>query len=408
MTDHRARVLTLPTPEDARQEIARLGVQPPADGWMADKTQLRALRLENIDGRAAAVLKQECLAIGCDCAVSPAVAAFDPTPAPVIIIASLRHYPLLIQRLRRQPFGLASLADEIEQTIARFEQVRRPVWTCRGRSIPTDRRTAVMGIINVTDDSFSGDGLAGRVDAAVSQGLAFAEAGADILDVGGESTRPGSDPVPPDVELARVEPVIRELAGATDLPISIDTQKPEVARRALELGACMVNDVNGLRAQGMAAVVAEYDAGAVIMHMLGSPKTMQQQPHYDDLMAEIYAFLCQRVEQATDAGVRFEAIAVDPGFGFGKTVQHNLEILRRLRELHSLGRPVLIGTSRKSTIGAVLDRPVHERLLGTAATCAVAIANGAHIIRVHDVAEMKQVAQMTDAILQGWDENAVA
>ncbi|MBC7286664.1 MAG: dihydropteroate synthase [Armatimonadetes bacterium] len=267
------------------------------------------------------------------------------------------------------------------------------------------QRTLVMGIINVTPDSFSGDGLAGRVDAAVSQGVAFVEAGADILDVGGESTRPGSDPVSAEEELSRVSDVIRELSGAVDVPISIDTQKPVVAKRAIELGASIVNDVYGLRAPGMLDVVADAGVGVVIMHMLGQPKTMQVAPRYGDFMKEICDFLRERIEAATAAGVDFEAIAVDPGFGFGKTVGHNLEMLRRLRELHSLGRPVVIGTSRKSTIGLVLDKPVEERLWGTAATCAIAIANGAHVIRVHDVREMVDVARMSDAVVYGWEHD---
>jgi dihydropteroate synthase len=263
-----------------------------------------------------------------------------------------------------------------------------------------------MGIINLTDDSFSGDGLGDDLSLAVQRGLALVEAGADILDVGAESTRPGSLPVPAEQELARLAPVIRELSTATGAPISVDTQKPEVARKALELGAAIVNDVRGLRAPGMAETVAEFGAGVVIMHMLGEPRTMQAAPHYEDLMAEIYDFLCRQVDKAIEAGIPECAVAVDPGFGFGKTVNHNLEILRRLRELHCLGRPVVIGTSRKSTIGKVLDRPVEDRLMGTAATCATAVANGAHVIRVHDVAEMTQVARMTDAIMWGWDENA--
>ncbi|MCD6352454.1 MAG: dihydropteroate synthase [Armatimonadetes bacterium] len=259
-----------------------------------------------------------------------------------------------------------------------------------------------MGIINVTEDSFSGDGLAGDVEAAVAQGLRFVEAGAEVLDIGAESTRPGSLPVPVEQELARVVPVVKALAEQVDVTLSVDTQKPQVARAALEAGAHIVNDVAGLRAEGMAETVAEFGAGAVIMHMLGEPRTMQVAPHYDDLMTEIYDFLAERVEAALEAGISEEAIALDPGFGFGKTVEHNLEMLRRLSELRSLGRPILIGTSRKSTIGKVLGKPEQERLMGTAATCAVSVAAGAHLLRVHDVAEIAQVARMTDAILQGW------
>jgi dihydropteroate synthase len=400
---HRARVLAFKSVAEAEREVARLGIRPPALQWLAHKMSLRAVRLEQVRGKSAALLKQECLAVGCDCAIAPQVAAFDDTPRAVIIIAHLRQYQRLLARLPGQALGLGELAEEIRQALAAYEAARRPRWICRGVRLPTDRRTLVMGIINVTPDSFSGDGLAGRAEAAVRQGLAFVEAGADLLDVGGESTRPGSEPVPVEEELHRIEPVIRELAAATSVPISVDTQKPAVARRALELGAAIVNDVNALRAPGMAELVAETGAGVILMHMRGVPKTMQVDPYYEDLMTEIYDYLAARLEAALQAGVAEEAIAVDPGFGFGKTVQHNLELLRRLEELHSLGRPVVIGTSRKSTLGVVLDKPVQERLLGTAASCAVAICCGAHVIRVHDVAEMVQVARMTDAILQGWE-----
>ncbi len=401
---HRPRVLSLDSPQAAVAEMRKLGVQAPADAWMADKAQVRAIRLENVPGRAANLLKQECLAVGIDCAVSPQVCRFDDTPRPVIVIGDLRRLKRLVDRLAMQPFGLPEIGREIAFALEAYEAGRRPKWICRGRQVPTDRRTVVMGIINVTPDSFSGDGLAGHVDLAVERAVAMAQAGADIIDVGGESTRPGSDPVPVEEELRRVIPVIRELAGRVDALISVDTQKPEVAKGALEAGAHIVNDVFGLRAPGMIETVAEFGAGAVIMHMLGTPKTMQQSPRYEDLMTEIYDFLCRQIEAAVEGGVAYEAIAIDPGFGFGKTVQHNLEMLRRLRELTSLGRPVLIGTSRKSTIGHVLGREVSQRLWGTAATCAVAIANGAHIIRVHDVAEMADVAKMTDAIMQGWQE----
>lgn len=274
----------------------------------------------------------------------------------------------------------------------------------RDREIAFGERTLVMGILNVTDDSFSGDGLRGNVAAAVEQGAQFVEEGADILDVGGESTRPGSDPVTAEQELARVIPVIEGLREGLDVVISVDTSKPEVARGAFEAGAHMLNDVNGLRTEGMIEVAAEFTAPVVIMHMLGTPRHMQDEPRYDDVVGDICEFLSERIEAAVAGGIEESQIIVDPGFGFGKTVSHNLGMLRRLREFRSLGRPVLIGASRKSTIGAVLDLPVEERVFGTAATCAVAIQNGADIVRVHDVKAMVEVARMTDAIVRGWHD----
>jgi dihydropteroate synthase len=273
---------------------------------------------------------------------------------------------------------------------------------CGDRELVLGEQTLVMGILNVTPDSFSGDGLGDDVNAALEQARRFVADGADILDVGGESTRPGSEGVSVEEELARVMPVVEGIVRELDCVASVDTSKPEVARAAVDAGAAMINDVYGLRGEGMIQAVAEAGVPAVIMHMQGEPRTMQEAPHYDDVVGEVCDFLAERVEAAVAGGVERSQLVVDPGIGFGKTVNHNLEILRRLREFWSLGLGVMVGTSRKSTIGKVLDLPVEQRLFGTAATCAIAIANGADIIRVHDVREMKQVAQMADAILAGW------
>lgn len=269
------------------------------------------------------------------------------------------------------------------------------------RALPFGERTYVMGILNLTQDSFSGDGLAGDLPAAVAQGLQLVAEGADILDVGGESTRPGSEGVSLEEELARVVPVVAALRERTDAPLSVDTSKPAVARAAVQAGADIINDVFGLRAPGMVETVAELGVPVVIMHMLGTPRDMQRDPRYDDVVGEIADFLAERIAAAVAAGVAESRIVVDPGFGFGKTVAHNLEILRGLGELRRLGRPLLIGTSRKSTLGAVLGLPVAERIFGTAATGALAIQGGADILRVHDVKAMAQVARMSDAVVRG-------
>lgn len=277
-----------------------------------------------------------------------------------------------------------------------------PPLRCGDYTLPMDQRTLVMGIINVTPDSFSGDGMAADWERALARATDFLSAGADIIDVGGQSTRPAAEEVPEEEEIRRVVPAVEAIAARLDCVVSVDTYRPQVARRAIEGGARMVNDVFGLRAEGMVELVARTGVAACIMHMQGTPRTMQIAPHYEDLMGEIKSFLAERVAVAEAAGISRDRLLVDPGFGFGKTVQHNLEILRRLGELRAIGTGVLIGTSRKSTIGKVLGVEVDERLFGTAATCAVAIVNGANVIRVHDVREMAQVARMTDAILRGW------
>jgi dihydropteroate synthase len=274
---------------------------------------------------------------------------------------------------------------------------------------PRHAWTRVVGILNVTPDSFSDGGRYTAVEVAVARARQMVEEGADWIDIGGESTRPGSDPVSAEEELRRVLPVLQALDGTLGVPISIDTMKAEVAERALAAGATIVNDISALTADPrMAEVVAAANAGLVLMHMKGTPKTMQQAPDYDDVVRDSLRFLRQQIVAAVAAGVAPDKIWIDPGFGFGKTLQHNLQILRRLDEYAATGFPVLIGTSRKSSLGVLLGgAPPEERLEATAATVAIAIRHGASAVRVHDVREMARVARVTDAIL-GRDGRPVA
>lgn len=275
--------------------------------------------------------------------------------------------------------------------------------TLPGGILRLSRRTHVMGIVNVTPDSFSDGGLFADEHAAIEHGIRLAGEGADVLDVGGESTRPGADPVPEADEIARTAPVVAALVAATGLPVSIDTTKAAVARAGLDAGAQIVNDVSaGMLDDAMLPLVARSGAAIVLMHMQGTPRTMQQSPSYDDVVGEVRAFLDERASAAQHAGIARDRIAVDPGIGFGKTLQHNLTLLNRLDELVALGYPVLTGTSRKSFIGTVLDGlPPADRVEGTAATVALSIARGSRFVRVHDVRAMVRVARMTDAILAG-------
>lgn len=259
----------------------------------------------------------------------------------------------------------------------------------------------LMGVLNVTPDSFSDGGRHFATDTAIEAGLRMIGEGADIIDVGGESTRPGSEGVPAEEELRRVIPVIEELRRRSPVPISIDTQKAAVAEAALRAGANMINDVSALRDPRMGQVAARSGVPLVLMHMRGEPRTMQQgEIVYDDVVAEVAEFLSQAIERAVSCGVSRERIIVDPGIGFGKTVEHNLELIDRLGELKRLGHPVLVGPSRKSFIGKILDRPPGERLFGTAAAVAAAVLRGADIVRVHDVCEMQQVARVALAVRQ--------
>lgn len=271
---------------------------------------------------------------------------------------------------------------------------------CGDHTLELGKRTLLMGVINVTPDSFSDGGEFFDTSQAIQQGERLAAQGADLLDVGGESTRPFSEPIALEEELRRVIPVVSELVRRTRIPISIDTCKAEVARAALDAGASLINDVSSLRFDPeIIKIAAASGAPLILMHMLGSPRTMQTAPHYDSLLSEVISFLEERAQAACAGGVAREQIIVDPGIGFGKTVAHNLLLIKHLDALAVLGRPVLLGPSRKSFIGAVLDRKVTEREPGTWGAVGAGIMKGAHILRVHEVAVCRQVADIVDAIM---------
>lgn len=260
-------------------------------------------------------------------------------------------------------------------------------WTMRGSEVRLGDSPLFMGIVNVTPDSFSDGGRFLQTDAAVQHALALVAEGADLLDVGGESTRPGSDPVPLQEELDRVVPVVARLAQATVVPISVDTCKAEVARQALRAGARIVNDISGLRFEpAIVDVCREHGAGVVCMHIQGTPRTMQNNPTYDNVVEDVFQYFAERLDALTAAGLPAESIVLDPGIGFGKTAEHNLELLAGIPRLRELGRPVLIGHSRKRFVKRVLGRPVDERLYGTIGISIAAAVRGAQVLRVHDVA----------------------
>ena len=268
----------------------------------------------------------------------------------------------------------------------------------RGRRLALGR-TLVMGVLNVTPDSFSDGGRYLDPDAAVKHALELAEEGADLIDIGAESSRPGAEPVTGDEELRRLVPVVQEVCRRVPVPVSVDTVKAAVARAALEAGASIINDISACKADpAMLWLVAESGAGLVLMHMQGTPRTMQQAPRYGSVVEEVREFLRERMQAALQAGISADQILLDPGIGFGKNLQHNLVLLDRLDALQSLGRPILVGVSRKAFIGEVLGRRTGDRLLGTAAAVAAAVLRGAKVVRVHDVKAMRDVVRVIDAI----------
>src|SRR5580692_6275457 len=273
-------------------------------------------------------------------------------------------------------------------------------WRCRHRTIDLSR-PVVMGILNVTPDSFSDGGRYAAVEAAFARAKQLVVEGAAIIDVGGQSTRPGALAVEAALEIARVVPVIEAIAAGCDVAISIDTSKPSVMRAAVAAGACIINDVYALREPHARVVAAETQAGVCLMHMQGEPRTMQDGPHYNDVVGEVMEFLAHERRACIEAGVASDAIALDPGFGFGKNLEHNLTLLRELPRLAALGAPLLVGVSRKSVIGKILGKSVNDRLYGGLGLAALAVVKGARIIRTHDVGPTVEAVRSVSAVLEG-------
>ena len=392
----RAYLRNFQTKSQIKAEMQRIGVDPEGLEIMAPKGVHHTILLKEVNSRAANIIKQEFLSKDGEAALAYHCLSDLDKCSDMILMATERQYRAIIRKFRKQPFGLAGLATELELILNNLSISREIEIQCVGKTLNADGHTLIMGILNVTPDSFS-DGNS-DLEVAVAHGVRMAEEGADIIDVGGESTRPGSAPVSLDEELSRVIPVIESLAKKIDIPISIDTSKPEVARAAIEAGATMINDVTGLSNPDMASLAAEKKVPVIIMHMQGDPGTMQSNPQYDDVVDDIIEFFRNRMIMAEEHGLERNQIIIDPGFGFGKTLEHNLEILRRLGELRILGLPILAGTSRKSFIGKLQGTEVDERLEGSLAASVISAQKGAHIVRVHDVREIRKALLVSDAI----------
>lgn len=405
------RILDLDRPDKVRAEMEKIGASARGIEIMVPKGSFRAVKLEGLNFAAANIIKQEMLSGGGEATTSRQVYSKQTAESDVLLLGTLRHYQDLVRKLRMQPFkSLVAIASEVEQALARYAGKELEPLTIAGRSFNWGERTYVMGVVNVTPDSFSGDGLGGDVEKALDQARAMIGEGADIIDVGGESTRPGSEPVSAEEELRRVMPVIEGLARGAEAPLSIDTYKAKVAEEALAAGAHLVNDVWGLRMDSLLAeTVARYGVPIVLMHNRSRAKNAVRREdlggrylgvEYEDLLADVIRELREGISLALEGGIERERIIVDPGIGFGKTVEQNLQLIKELGELKVLGRPILVGPSRKSFIGYTLDLPPEERLEGTAAAVAMGIAKGTDIVRVHDVKEMVRVARMTDAMVR--------
>ena len=397
----RVRLLQFSEPDEAIQEMKRIGVDPIGIELMRDKLFHFNLMIKGIDCRLGNFLKQEMVSLGGDVAMDRRMIDCSVAASDIILMGTQNQLNTIIDRLADRFNDMQGVAGRLRECLKNIESPPHTV-RCKKTVLQFNERTYLMGILNVTPDSFSDGGMFLDPGNAISHGIELASQGADIIDIGGESTRPGSKPLPPDEELRRVIPVIEGLSGKIDIPISIDTYKSLIAEKAIEAGAEMINDISGLHFDPkMADVAAKYDVPVAVMHIKGTPEIMQLDVHYDCLLTEIMEYLEESTEIAERAGVDERQIIIDPGIGFGKSVEDNLRIISRLTEFKSLGKPIMLGLSRKSFIGKILNAEVGQRAEGTLASISAAIMNGANILRVHDVAPARKAAQMADAILRG-------
>ena len=381
-----ARVLEWERPAEIAREIERTESDPEGVGIMTGKGRVYPIRLDGVSLKASPILKQELLSVGGDAAHARGIADHSVASSPVILLASWGQYRRLLPKLKRQPFRLAELADEVDRALrAYLAGGPRSVVGAHTTFVVGDR-PRVMGVVNVTPDSFSDGGRFLEPRVAADAAVRLAAEGASVVDVGGESTRPGAHPVSPDAEWARIGPVLDALRGALPVPISVDTRHAEVAAKAIAAGADVVNDVEGLRAEAMRSVVARTGAAAIVMHMRGTPETMQSDLRYGDVRGEVYRALADATDAAIASGIAPDHLLVDPGIGFGKSADQSLELLAHAGELRCLGYPVVLGASRKSFLGVALaDAGPAERLEAGLAAAVIAAERGVALVRTHDV-----------------------
>ena len=382
-----------------RNEMVKMGVDPVGIEMMEGKSRHHLIRLDDVDLKAALILKQDMLSLGGEAALCRGAAGLNVRETPVLLMGTLKQIRALVSKLEGQPFKLAELSRLIEGLLETIDNV--PRYFVRGRDLLANGKKVVVGILNVTADSFSDGGKFADRESAVARGIEMTVQGADIVDVGGESTRPGSRPVSVQEELENVIPVIRDLVAENVKNISVDTTKSAVAEKAIQEGACIVNDISGMTFDDrMLPVAAQSDASVILMHTRGRSETMQDFLVYDDLMAEVFSYLEGTMESALEAGIPSEKICLDPGIGFGKSLEQNLELISRIGEFRSLGTSVMVGASRKSFIGDLTGAGVEDRMPGSISAAVAASLRGADMVRVHDVAETVQAM----AVVSGMEE----
>ena len=388
------------TPDALQNELRQIGAHQASFGIFGQRSVIEPLKLFAVRTPAANVLKQEMLSAGADCAVHCHTIDCKEALSDVVLLGTRKHYYELLRKLKPMTFlGLPELAAEL----AAFLGQPAPVTQLADGRMLRYERMLIMGILNATPDSFFAASRMNALDNALERAAVMLEDGADILDIGGESTRPGAEPVSAEEEQQRVVPIIEAIKKRfPQTVISVDTYRASTAQAALTAGADMINDISAMEADAqMAATALAMKAPVILMHMRGTPRTMQTNTDYQDVVGEVTAYLQGRIDYAKAQGLRSDQLLVDPGIGFGKKVEHNLTLMKRLREFTSFGLPVLLAASRKGTIGQVLGNlPPEERLEGTLATTAQAVVCGAHLVRVHDVKEHVRLVRMLEAIRQ--------
>ena len=395
MQTYSMRWITLDNLAEAKMALKQIGSDPGGIAHMAGKALGRGIKLEQVPLRVAHILKQEMLSVGGDAAVHRDVITNKVETTDVMLLGTARQLEHLANKVLAQPFGLKAIGHALKHLLSVLEPPKVRILNCRGKELKLGERTLVMGILNVTPDSFSDGGRYFNIDDAIAQAERMVNEGVDILDIGAESTRPTHEPVGAEEEWHRLEPILKALLERVAIPVSVDTYKAGVAAKALEAGAHLINDVWGLHKDpDMARVVGEYQVPVIVMHN-------QVGTNYRHLMGDMFDFLRQSIEWAESYGLSGDQIILDPGIGFGKTIEQNLEVMARLAEFRTLGHPILLGTSRKSMIGKTLNQTVDERLEGTLATSVLGVVSGVDIIRVHDVQANRRAVQMADAIVRG-------
>ncbi|MGC8993023.1 MAG: dihydropteroate synthase [Thermoplasmata archaeon] len=383
--------------DEIKEEMKKIGVANEGIEIMHSKSKFYLLKIEKVPLKDAIILKQEALSLGMDCALSWNVVSLKTEYSDALLFGTLKQFDFLAKKMYIQPFHGREISELINESIYNYN-LKFKKWKMKDKSIEI-KNVKVMGILNITPDSFYDGGKYFEKENAIKRIKEMVDEGADIIDIGAESSRPGSKSIDADTEINRLKNVIDD-AVSTGIPISVDTYKSKVAEFVLEHGAQIINDIYGLRKEGMAEIIKRYSAGIIIMHMKGNPENMQENPTYNDVLSETLSFLKERIRYAINEGIKIDQISVDPGIGFGKNLEHNIAILKHLEIYKSLGVPITLGLSRKSFLGKLTGLNVEERLIPSIASAMFAVFKGVDILRVHDVKETKIALKVIEGIMK--------